>query len=139
MGAFYLGVAGCLPDKRRDNQPDVHGGFEIPRQALDSVEYGLSMEDFRAQLGTNFTLATPAGALDLTLVAVNEGRPAGGEGEAFDCVFQPARAVELSQNAYQTSHAKLGTFSLFVVPFAGPDPVTGGARPTQYVASFNRV
>jgi hypothetical protein len=138
LGAICWGVAGCLPEQGRGTQKTAGGGFEIPSQALDSVEYRLTMADFRAQVGTRFTVATASGSSVLSLAAVKQGRPASARGEAFACVFEPTDALSLSQDTYQTRHAKLGTFSLFLVPLAGPDPVALTQRPVRYVASFNR-
>lgn len=144
FGGLYLGVAGCAPDKRRGGQGGRDLPFEVPSQALTSVEYGLTMAAFRAQLGTTFNLRAPAGgSLDLKLIAVDDLGPAitqpVARGESFNCHFRPAGAATLPQDIYRMNHAVLGTFSIFVVPQTAPDPATGAALPPEYVASFNRV
>jgi len=144
VGGLYLGVASCVPERRKSAQAGQGLPFEVPSQALTSVEYGLTMARFREQLGTTFTLLVPAGgSLDLKLIAVNDLGPSIKQpiarGESFNCHFSPASVATLPQDTYQMNHAKLGTFSVFIVPLAGPDQVTGAARPLEYVASFNRV
>jgi hypothetical protein len=139
-----LGAVGCVPGKRRSAQASRDLPFEVPREALNSAEYGLTMARFRAQLGTTFTLVPPAGgSLDLKLIAVNNLGPAikqpVARGEAFNCHFSPAGAATLPQDTYQMNHPVLGTFSIFIVPFTPPDQATGAALPPEYVASFNRV
>ena len=144
LGGLYLGVAGCGSDKRRSAQPGQGLPFEIPSEALTSVEYGLTMDRFREQIGTTFTLLAPsAGSLDLTLAAVNDLGPAitqpFARGQAFNCHFSPSGGATLPQDTYQMNHAALGAFPIFLVPLTAPDQTTGAALPTEYVASFNRV
>lgn len=87
---------------------------------------------FAEQIGTDFTLATPAGALALVLLRADAHQAPAGY-ESFTLLFRGSGERYLPQAIYHLEHAALGALDLFIVP------VRQDAQGLYYEAVFNMV
>lgn len=114
----------------------------IPDEVIGSKDYGLSLATFAPHVGSAFRFAAADGGAgtELTLTSATDlgisGRPIVDKAECFSLSFAAnaasTRAAALSQDTYLVSHAKVGAFSLFIVPASQSGAVS-------YTALFNRV
>jgi hypothetical protein len=143
--AFRAGLAGVasvgLGAACSGGKPSVEANGQVmPREAIESEAYGLSLGRFAPHVGSVFHFARAGElAVELTLTRATDlglvGRPLIDRGECFSLSFAAKGAVPvggLTQDTYAVSHAELGSFSIFVVPDA-----PSGARNCS--ALFNRV
>jgi hypothetical protein len=92
---------------------------------------------FATNLNSRFRIAASFGPVSLVLVAVEaflrwpHAQP---DSESFSLVFQGAATSFLAQETYTCEHDALGTFQLFLVPWAADD-----AGHQRYVAIVNRL
>jgi hypothetical protein len=93
----------------------------------------LGLDEFRAQIDTNFTIHAPDGRemavrLEDVRVACPSTQPPAsevrGELERFSLRFRGSRHNFLPQETYEFSHGKLGRFSYFIVPIHTKNPDT---------------
>jgi len=103
----------------------------------------LTKDFFKARVGEKFTVKseTPPAKTELTLKEVAEAPDRltlGPDGkplmESFRVIFEGASEQSLPQRIYDFEHAKLGTFSLFMVPVVSKNPAV-----KQYEVVFNRL
>jgi hypothetical protein len=81
---------------------------------------------FSSRVGQRFSMATPSGAVALTLAKVSDlngktskGKSLAGRNDAFLLTFKGAGSATAESAARVLSHAQLGSKSLFVVPGSG--------------------
>ena len=98
---------------------------------------GLSMEAFKAQLGTIFLVNHEATKVmvrltDVANLASQEHTSSGKEG--FSLLFRGPKNITLKQNTYLFEHQDLGMFSFLIVPIKTKDK-----RGQYYEAIVNRL
>ena len=94
----------------------------------------LTEREFSKHLNTKFNLNLDGRNVELELTEVTVYRPQEHEQagmERFSAVFDGPADVLLPQALYQLSHAGMGDFDIFLVPFSG------GQRGYRYEAVFN--
>lgn len=92
----------------------------------------LTVDSFRALLGTRFRVRDPASGATLEL-ELYDARSRDPSGNPFSAFFQGPRAHFLRQATYRLQHDTLGELTLFICPIAESP---GGYL---YEAVFNRL
>lgn len=105
----------------------IRAGMRVSTSAFSTTTtdplYGITCAMFAQNLKTKFTFGingvkltdmTLEGVEDLTPAPFNTQKPR--TKECFSLSFQGPRSLQLRQDTYEVSHAKLGTFRLFIVP-----------------------
>ena len=86
-----------------------------PRLALDRAA-------FQAHLNTDFLIGITKVPIKLIdVVDLGSKRTASGTKEAFSLTFRASAETTLPQNTFMIEHAKLGMFSLLIVPIVARD------------------
>jgi hypothetical protein len=86
-----------------------------PRFALDKAA-------FQAHLNTEFLIgATKVAVKLIDILDLGSKRTANGAKEAFSLTFRGSTETTLHQDTFRIEHAKLGTFSLLLVPIVAKD------------------
>jgi hypothetical protein len=98
-------------------------GFPIPKSAMSDPVAQITRAMWQQAMGTKFSFSLRGIKLaDMTLWAVTDENPAfvpskpTSTRECFSLVFNGPPAPNLGQGTFGIQHAKLGSFSLFVVP-----------------------
>ncbi|HMF56714.1 MAG TPA: hypothetical protein VK619_10260 [Pyrinomonadaceae bacterium] len=95
---------------------------------------------FEQHVGSKFRTSAGEASIDLTLKNVRQlarpakGRPALPGGEGYALTFRGSHSNPLAQDTYTLEHARLGTFSMMLVPVISKDK---SAR--HYEAVVNRL
>ena len=91
--------------------------------ATSSSDATLSKAAFLNQINTNFVIRSAGNAVTTKLVKVVDlpGTKARPNKEGFSLLFQGDRSKSLQQQTYEFEHAKLGKFSLLLVPASHED------------------
>jgi hypothetical protein len=90
-----------------------------PQMASTADLATLGIDDFKAQLGSQFDVQTAGGTIAMKLSKVDPAGDSGRKGGAFSLIFAAPRGPWLGQTIYPMRHAALGTMEIFLVPI-GP-------------------
>jgi hypothetical protein len=138
-GAVAVGFGAC---DGTSGSPVSTSAGQIPAAALVGAPYSYSLATFSPHVGSRFELTDGAGArASMTLVRATDvgiaGRPVVDKAECFALAFEGEGGSTLGQDTYETTHAVLGSFPLFIVP--GAAPASGSSARQTYSAVFNRI
>jgi len=112
-----LGAVGAAAGLGLANKTFGHAGLTstAPRLALDRAA-------FQAHLNSDFLIGVTKVPIKLIdVVDLGSKRTADGKKEAFSLTFRASAETTLPQNTFMIEHAKLGMFSLFIVPIVARD------------------
>ena len=96
-----------------------------------------SLAELQAAVGSTFTVGAEGRALRLARVRVHAPpiRKPEPRGESFTLVFEATQPMALAQGSHPVRHARLGEFSIFLVPRGASGPA---GLPT-YAATYCRL